>query len=103
VALALALLACVVVVVWRLEAAVDRYLPTYLAHVTSTQARTVALAEAATKPSPPKPPLPGDLEAIANRETEGWAREQVRAAIQDDFEAHQDWDKVRAHYFGTGE
>lgn len=101
--LALALVACVGVIVWRLEGVVHRYLPTYLAHVTATQSRTVALQEAATMPTPPKAPLPGDLEAIANRETEPWAREQVRAAIQDDYDAHQDWDKVRSHYFGTGE
>lgn len=101
--LLLAVVACVALITWRVEVTVNRYLPTYLAHVTSTEARTVALAEAATQPTPPKVPLPGDLEAIANRETEGWAREQVRAAIQDDYEAHQDWDKVRSHYFGTGE
>lgn len=101
--IALALIACVALVVWRLEGVVHAYLPSYLAHVTATQARVVAVQEAAAATRPPKEPLPGDLEAIANRETESWAREQVRAAIQDDFEAHQDWDKVRSHYFGTGE
>lgn len=39
--------------------------------------------------------LPVDLQMRVNRETEVWAREQVRAVITELFVRHKDWAAVR--------
>jgi hypothetical protein len=93
---ALALVLSVGLVVWRTEAVVRAFLPSWLSLQEQRQAAEQALKSA----GPQRDPLPPDLEAIALQETEGWAREQVRAAFMDDYEATQDWDRVRTQHFG---
>jgi hypothetical protein len=95
--MALALVLSVWAVVWRTEVLLRLFVPDLLAQ----RAQLIALSEQAVTAAPEREPLPPDLEAIADRETEPWAREQVRAAILDDYAERQDWDEVRAAYFGT--
>ena len=94
---ALALALCVLVIVWRTEVLIRAFLPEWLA----IRAKRVEAEAALVAAKPEREPLPPDLEAIADRETEAWAREQVRAAIQDEYEQHRDWDRVRSAYFGA--
>ncbi len=94
--LALALFASVGVVVWRLEP----LLRSYLDRTAQVSEQRVAIERDVQAAPPKRPMLPPDLEAIADQETQPWAREQLRAAIQDDFELLGDWDNVRAQYFG---
>lgn len=95
--LALALVAVVALVLWHVEEVLaplaDRALTAW--------ERRVALAEQTAAPPPKREPLPPDLEAIAARETEAWAREQVRSAFQDEYEQTQDWDTVRSRTLGA--
>ena len=91
--LALALLSSVALVVWRVEALAR----THLAATTALKERELAHRDA-----PPKRELlPPDLAALADQEQVAWAREQVRAAIQDEYEARGDWDAVRTHLYGA--
>ena len=41
------------------------------------------------------PPIPQDLQALAHRESEPWAIEQVEASLRDCYAEHGDWDMVR--------
>jgi hypothetical protein len=83
--IALALFASVAVIVWRLERTVRDLLPLWLAsHTPAT-------------PLPPKSePIPNDLDELALRESEPWAREQMRASLRDSYTEHGDWDAVRS-------
>lgn len=40
--------------------------------------------------------LPVDLQMRVNRETEVWAREQVRAVVAELYARHKDWSAVRS-------
>lgn len=95
--LALALVACTALVLWRAE----RVVLAYFAHAEARDQRRVALDEARTKAPDRKAPMPPELAAIAEQEREPWAREQVRAAIQDQYEEYGDWDAVRNSLFGA--
>lgn len=97
--LALALFGSVVVLVLRAE----KVALEVMERMQTVQVRRLELEEKLKSTPPRKEPLPPDLESIAERETEPWAREQVRAAIQDDYEAHGDWDEVRKLYFSGSE
>lgn len=95
--LAAALVACVALVLWRLEA----FARLYLQHQSQQAERKMRLEEQVKAAPPKKEPLPGDLAMLADQEREPWAREQVRAAIQDEYEALGDWDAVRNSFFGA--
>ena len=51
----------------------------------------------ATPVLPPvkRDPMPSDLVLLAQRESEPWAREQTLAALSDQYDRLQDWDRVR--------
>lgn len=85
--------ASLALIVWRAEKVVGVVL--------AQRASDLALKAEVVKPPAQKPPLPPDLELIAQDETEPWAREQVRAAIQDLYEVRGDWDAVRNAYLGA--
>ena len=62
-------------------------------------ARTLALKEAdairaATLPD--KVRVPADLMALADAESEPWAKEQLRTQLRDAYEESGDWNTVRA-------
>ncbi|MFN8994390.1 hypothetical protein [Gemmatimonas sp.] len=84
--------ASVALIVWRAET---------LVHAVLAQRAKAVDADVALKQAPPKKiPLPPDLEALAMEETEAWAQESTRAAIQDLHERHGDWDTVRTAVLG---
>jgi hypothetical protein len=62
--------------------------------------RYVTLREQAARPpkreDDPTPPLPPDLAAFADQESEPWAREQVTDALRETYAEHRTWDAVRA-------
>ena len=48
--------------------------------------------------APPAPdPMPGDLLALADKESEPWAREQTLKALRESYEATGDWGQVKHH------
>ena len=97
--LALALVLSAALAVWRCELLVRAFLPDWIALKREMIAQDTAIRSS----GPQREAIPADLEAIALQETEGWAREQVRAAIMDAYEATQDWDSVRTQYYGARE
>lgn len=96
-ALAVALVVIVALVVWRVEVLIRAFLPDVLAQ----RAQAIALDASVRQSSPQRVPLPPDLAALASRETEPWAQEQLRALILDEYEESQDWDRVRANFLGA--
>ena len=44
--------------------------------------------------------VPPDLLAAVNQESEAWARDQLRASIQEAYEELGDWQKVRVRFGG---
>lgn len=97
--IALSLCLVALATVWRVEVLLRLFVPRWFDVREAAAAREHAIR---TTPSD-RNPLPPDLEAVAARETEGWAREQVRAALQDAYESANDWDTVRAAYLGATE
>lgn len=81
--------------IWRAE----QIARTWLAQ----HAKAVDVQASVAAPPPKKPALPLDLELIAAQETEAWAQEQVRGAMQDVYEAQGNWDDVRSAYLGARE
>ena len=45
-------------------------------------------------------PMPADLLRAVNQESEAWARDQLRASIQEAYEELGDWQKVRVRFGG---
>ena len=77
--------------VWRCEPLVKRWL--------ATREAAVELA-VSVQSAPAKPDvLPPDLESYVDAESMPWAREQTRAALQDAYQAHGDWDHIRSQIF----
>lgn len=60
------------------------------------QERELALQERRAEGIEEMPPLPADLQMRVNAETELWARDQVRALVQQLWNKHKQWDAVRA-------
>lgn len=81
----------VLALAWRAERFVDRL---------------VAIRERAPQPQPPQAaeavPIPADLESVADRWTDQWARDQVRVSMREKFAEYGDWNTVRRAY-GIGE
>lgn len=96
-AIAAALVACCGMVLFTVE----RIVRVVLQHQQAIAERRMALDEQVKAAPPKREPLPGDLAGLADLEREPWAREQVRAAIQDEYEALGDWDAVRNSLFGA--
>lgn len=97
IAAAVAAVACFGLLVWRAEHVVTAVLE----HQRQRDDRRMQLDEAVKLAPPRKEPLPADIAMLADQEREPWAREQVRAAIQDEYEALGDWDAVRNSLFGA--
>lgn len=95
--IALAIVASVALIVWRAEIFARQVADRRL----SVEERRVALEESVKKAPDKRPVLPPDLEALAQGYNEAWAQDQVRAAIQDEYDARGDWDAVRSAYFGA--
>lgn len=89
--------ACFALLVWRAEHVVAAVLQ----HQRERDDRRMKLDEAVKAAPPKKEPLPPDLLMIADQYSEPWAREQVRAAIQDQYEDAGDWDAVRNRIHGV--
>lgn len=96
-AIAGALILCCGMMLYSLE----RVVRVVLAHHEALHTRRIALDEQVKAAPPKREPLPADLAMLADQEREPWAREQVRAAIQDEYEALGDWDAVRNSFFGA--
>lgn len=83
---------------------VNLVLSASLAGLAAAAWRYVTLRERAALPvkesSDPTPPLPRDLAALADMESEPWAREQVADAWRETYAEHRSWDAVRStvHY-----
>lgn len=92
-----ALVACFGLLVWRAEHVVVAVLQ----HQRERDDRRMKLEEDVKLAPPKKEPLPADIAMLADQEREPWAREQVRAAIQDEYEQLGDWDAVRNSLFGA--
>lgn len=89
--------ACFGVLVWRAE----HVITAVLQHQQARDDRRMQLEEQVKLAPPKKAALPPDLAILADQENEPWAREQVRAAIQDEYEATGDWDDVRNRLLGA--
>lgn len=79
----------------------ERVVRAVLQHQQIIAERRMALDEQVKAAPPKREPLPSDLAGVADMEREPWAREQVRAAIQDEYEALGNWDAVRNSLFGA--
>lgn len=101
VALVLVAVACVPVplcfIAWRAE----RMARDYMERRLTLDEKRLAGEQSVTASPDARPPLPADLAAIADRESEPWARDQVRAVIQDEYESRGDWDDVRNAFLGA--
>ena len=84
------------VLVWRAEPLVREYMQRSLAVKEAAMALDTSVKAAPSKPEA----LPADLEMFVEGESMPWAREQVRAALQDAYQAHGDWDHIRSQVFG---
>jgi hypothetical protein len=97
-ALAVVGLAIALVALWRGEqlyldrAAAERELRQ---RALSLEERRVALEEARTRQTAATEDVPRDLLARIAQESEGWAREQVAALVQQLYAQHGEWDRVR--------
>lgn len=80
---------------------VERIARLFLEHQQTRDDRRMQLEEQVKLAPPKKAVLPPDLAMIADQENEPWARDQVRAAIQDEYEATGDWDDVRNRLLGA--
>jgi hypothetical protein len=68
--------------------------------------RLVAIRERVPQPQAPQAPeavaIPPDLESVAERWGDQWARDQARASMRERFAEYGDWNPVRRAY-GVGE
>jgi hypothetical protein len=69
--------------------------------------RLVTLRERQLQPQAPQPQpeqvsIPPDLESVADRWEDQWARDQVRASMREKFAEYGNWNTVRRAY-GLGE
>lgn len=98
--MALGLVVCVALILWRVEVALGTLVLPYLDRRVERVAQEAALVETLRAAAPVGQPVPHDLDVIANRETEAWARDAVRAVLLDEYAEVLDWDVVRDRHFG---
>ena len=87
------------VMLWRVERVVREYLQVRRETTTRElvlRERAQTLEETRAEGTEEMPPLPIDLQVRVHAETEGWAREQVRAIVQQLWNKHKAWDPVRS-------
>lgn len=82
--------AFLLVVGWRIE----KLLRPYIEKKAKALETSTDIARTTATPLPPAEPMPASLLGLAMRESEGWAREQALAALQELYDVTRDWKKV---------